>query len=125
MSWRVSRRAAASLLAVLVAGSLARAQEQPEPGPSAAEPRPSHPTAAGTLTAYDPATRVLTIRNATGSLEFHVAADARFWLGNRRLPVAQLGTHAGAQVTVAWSEADGVRTTHTVRVTDTRPARAR
>ena len=70
-------------------------------------------------------TRVLTVRNATGSLEFHVAADARLWLGSRRLPVAQLGTHAGAQVTVAWSEAGGVRTTHTVRVNDVRPARAK
>ena len=110
------------LLAVLAAGGYARAQEHPERGPAAAEPRPSHQTAAGTLTAYDSVTRVLTIRNATGSLGFHVAADARLWLGNRRLPDAQLGTHAGAQVTVAWSETGGVRTTHTVRVTDTRPA---
>jgi hypothetical protein len=125
MSLRVSRRAGASLLAVLAVGTLARAQEHKEPGLSVAEPRPSYPTAVGSLTAYDPATRVLSIRNATGSLEFHVATDARFWLGNRRLPVAQLGMHAGAQVTVAWSETDGVRTTHTVRVTDTRPARAR
>jgi hypothetical protein len=125
MSGRVSRRVAASLLAVLAAGSDARAQEHPEPATSAAEPRPSHPTASGTLTAYDPASRVLTLRNATGSLEFQVAADARFWLGNRRLPIAQLGAHAGAQVTVAWSQADGVRMTHTVRVADTRPARAR
>ena len=45
-----------------------------------------------------------------------MASDARAWLGNRRLPVSQLGAHAGAQVTVAWSEADGVRTTHTVRL---------
>jgi hypothetical protein len=125
MSGTASRRAAASLLAVLAAGSFARAQERPEPGPAVAEPRPSHPTASGTLTAYDPVTRVLTIRNATGSLEFHVAADARLWLGSRRVPVAQLEAHAGAQVTVAWSEADGVRTTHTVRVTDTPPPRAK
>lgn len=123
MSGRVSRRAAASLMAALAAGGLGRAQERPEPGPSAVEPRPSHPTASGTLAAYDPVTRVLTIRNAAGSLEFHVTADARLWLGSRRVPVAQLGTHAGAQVTVAWSEAGGVRTTHTVRVNDVRPAR--
>jgi len=125
MSWSLSARTAASLLAVLAAGSLARAQEKPQPAPSAAEPRPSHQTAVGTLTAYDPVTRVLTACNAAGSSDFHVAADARFWLGNRRLPVVQLGAHAGAQVTVAWSETGGVRTTHTVRVTDTRPAHAR
>jgi hypothetical protein len=125
MNGRVSRRAAASLLAVLVAGSLGRAQERPEAGSSAIEPRPGHPTASGTLTAYDPVTRVLTIRNAAGSLEFHVASDARFWLGNRRVPVAQLAARTGAQVTVAWSEANGVRTTHTVRASDTSPARAK
>jgi hypothetical protein len=125
MSWSLSRRAAAALLAVLGVGTPAPAREQPEPRPSATEPRPSHQTAAGTLAAYDPVSRVLTVRNATGSLEFHVAADARFWLGNRRLPVAQLEANAGAQVTVAWSETGGVMTTHTVRVNDTRPGRAR
>jgi len=85
----------------------------------------SHHTATGTMTAYDPATRVLTLRSATGSTAFQVAADARAWLGNRRLPVRQLGEHTGAQVTVAWSEADGVRTTHTVRVAESRAARGR
>jgi hypothetical protein len=104
---------------------LARAQEPPKEGTPAAGTRPSHPTASGTLTAYDSLTRVLTIRNATGSLEFRVAADARFWLGSRRVPLAQLATHAGAQVTVAWSETGGVRTTHTVRVSDAPPSRAK
>jgi phage baseplate assembly protein gpV len=125
MSWGLSSRAVSSLLALLAAGSVVRAQEHSEPAPSASQGRPSHQTAVGTLTAYDPVTRVLTACNAAGSSDFHVAADARVWLGNRRLPIAQLGAHAGAQVTVAWSEADGVRTTHTVRVTDTRPAHAR
>jgi hypothetical protein len=125
MSWSLSRRAAFSLLALLAAASVVRAQEHSEPGPSGPEGRPSHQTAVGTLTAYDPVTRVLTLRNATGSLDFCVAADARFWLGNHRLPVVQLGAHVGAQVTVAWSAMGGVRTTHTVRVTDARPADAR
>ena len=85
----------------------------------------THHTATGTMTAYDPAARVLAIQAATGSTEFHVAADARAWLGSRKLPVSQLGAHVGAQVTVAWSEADGVRTTHTVRVAESRAARGR
>jgi hypothetical protein len=85
----------------------------------------SHHTATGTMTAYDPATRVLTVLSATGSTEFHVAADGRAWLGNRKLPVSQLEAHVGTQVTVAWSEADGVRTTHTVRLTETRAARGK
>ena len=60
--------------------------------------------------------------SSTGTAEFLVAADARFWLGSRRLPVGQLRTHTGAQVTVAWSEVDGVRTTHTVRASESRAA---
>lgn len=85
----------------------------------------SHRTATGTLTAYDPVTRILVIHSATGSSEFHVAPDARAWQGSRRLPVRELGAHAGAQVTVAWSEAGGVRTTHTVRLAETANARER
>jgi hypothetical protein len=81
---------------------------------------PSHHTATGTLIAYDAPSRLLTVRSATGLAEFHVAVDARVWLGTRRLPAPQLGAHAGAQVTVAWSEAGGVRTTHTVRVAEGR-----
>jgi len=122
MSRNPSRRPAATLLAVLAAGSVALAQEPPDPEPSR---RSSYQTATGTLTAYDPVTRVLTVRSATSSTEFLVAEDARIWLGNRRLPVSQLGAHAGAQVTVAWSRTDRGRTTHTVRVTDTRATVAR
>lgn len=82
----------------------------------------SHHTATGTLVAYDSATRILTVRSATGSSEYHVAADARAWRGNRRLPIRELGAHVGAQVTVAWSEAGGARTTHTVRLAGPRAA---
>jgi phage baseplate assembly protein gpV len=125
MSWGLSSRAVSSILALLAAGSVVRAQEHSESAPSASEGRPSHQTTVGTLMAYDPVTSLLTACNAAGSSDFHVAADARIWLGNRRLLIAQLGAHAGAQVTVTWSEAEGERTTHTVRVTDTRPAHAR
>jgi hypothetical protein len=84
---------------------------------------PSHHTATGTMTAYDPATRVLTVLSASGSSEFRVAPDARAWLGSRRLPVGHLGAHTGMQVTVAWSEVNGERTTHTVRLAEPRSAR--
>lgn len=83
----------------------------------------SHHTATGTLTAYDATSRLLTVRSATGLAEFRVAVDARVWLGNRQLPARQLGTHAGAQVTVAWSEAGGMRMTHTVRIAEARSSR--
>jgi hypothetical protein len=107
---------AASVLVVLVAETDAiRAAGDGASRPTTAERHPAYRTAAGTLVAYDASTRVLTVHSASGSSEFHVASDARFWLGNRRVPVSQLRTHAGAQVTIAWSEHDGVRTTHTVR----------
>ena len=73
-------------------------------------------TATGTLEGYDPEARVLTVHSATGSSEFQVASDARAFLGNHRLAIGDLGAHLGAQVTVAWSEKEGVRTTHTVRL---------
>lgn len=114
------RGTAAPLLALLAAGSVGRAQAPAEWESAAAEHLRSYETATGTLEAYESATRVLTVHSATGSWEFHVAADARFWLGHRRLPVSQLAAHAGAEVTIAWSETDGVRTTHTVRVTHPR-----
>jgi fermentation-respiration switch protein FrsA (DUF1100 family) len=82
----------------------------------------THHTATGTLVGYDPVARVLTVRSATGSSEFHVATDARAWQGSRRLPVRELGAHVGAQATVAWSEAGGARTTHTVRLARPRAA---
>jgi len=111
-------RSACALLVVLAVAS--RAQAAPP-----AERRASYQTATGTLTAYDTVTRVLTVLSASGSKEFHVATDARLWLGSRRVPVSQLSARAGAQVTVAWSDVDGVRTTHTVRVSETRPVRAK
>ncbi len=84
-----------------------------------------HRTATGTLASYDPVTRILTVRSAAGSSEFHVASDARAWEGSRRLPVRELAAHVGEQVTVAWSESDGVRTTHTVRLTETSSVRGK
>jgi hypothetical protein len=85
--------------------------------------RSSHHTATGTMTAYDPEARALTVASATGSTVYRVASDARAWLGQQRLPVRQLASHLGARVTVAWAEVDGVRTTHTVRLEEPRAGR--
>jgi hypothetical protein len=82
-------------------------------------------TATGSLEAYDPDSRTLTLHSASGSSKFQVAPDARAFLGNRRLPVSQLGLHTGAQATVAWSETAGVRTTHTVRLVVARAGRGK
>jgi hypothetical protein len=106
---------AAALLAPPAAAPQARSAAA-SPPPSAAVSS-SH-TSTGTMAGYDADTRQLTVSSASGSTHFHLAPDARVWLGTRRLPVAQLKARVGAQVTVSWSEAEGVRTTHTVRLTD-------
>ncbi len=110
--------------AALLAGGLsceARAQQQATPSLPTVR-RFAWRTTTGTLSAYDPRTRVLTLHSASGVSTFQVAGDARAWLGRRRLPVGQLGAHLGAQVTVAFGEADGVRTTHTVRLAEIDPS---
>ncbi len=110
MQWNLPR--ATALAAAMLAGATLAAAA-------------THRTATGTLAAYDPVTRILTVQSATGSAEFHVASDARAWEGSRRLQVRDLAAHVGEQVTVAWSEAGGVRTTHTVRLTGTSSARGK
>ncbi len=98
---------------------------EPHSAETAAEPRPTFRTATGTLAAYDRRERVLTIDSAAGSSRYLVAADARAWLGRRRLHVSDLASYVGAQVTLAFGEVDGVRTTHTVRLAEgERPGRA-
>jgi hypothetical protein len=117
MDWRPP----AVALAVALALAVPRAGAQ-EPGHSwSLFHRHKAATATGTMTAYDPETRQLTVTSASGSTAFHLASDARVWLGIRRMPAAQLKTKIGAQVTVSFSETDGVRTSHTVRLAADEP----
>ncbi len=124
------------VIAVALAGGLAFACGTPPPPESrsrsatmqvsipigvageAAATRPAFRTATGTLAAYDAAARRLTIQAATGASSYAVAADARAWFGTRRLPLARLSTHLGVQATVAYTETEGVRVTHTVRLAE-------
>jgi hypothetical protein len=111
-------KAMALAWAVLATAGVARLDPPPDGRASGCGPssREAGRTATGTMTAFDPATRALTVASAKGSVVYRVASDARAWLGRKRLPVRQLPSHVGAQVTLAWSEVDGVRTTHTVRL---------
>ncbi len=90
-----------------------------------AEPRPAFHTATGRLAAFDSGARLVTVETVTGASTYHVAADARVWIGRRRLPVGDLAGHLGAQTLIAFAEADGVRTTHTVRLAEGGAGRAR
>jgi hypothetical protein len=118
MGGRAWLGAAAGLLVLVAETDVTWGQQDGASRPTTAERRPAYRTATGTLVEYDGATRFLIVHSATGSSEFHVASDARFWLGSRRLPLSQLRAHAGSEVTIAWSEQGGVRTTHTVRAKD-------
>lgn len=73
-------------------------------------------TATGAVASYDSADRVLVLQSALGDSRFVVAPEARLWIGSRRVPVERLATSVGVQATVAYSDADGVATTHTVRL---------
>ena len=68
------------------------------------------------VASYDSADRVLVLKSALGDSRFVVAPEARLWIGSRRVPVERLATSVGVQATVAYSDADGVATTHTVRL---------
>jgi hypothetical protein len=115
---RLSPGAALALASALLAAPVAAPQDGGASLSPPAAAAPSRHTSTGTMAAYDSETRQLTVSSASGSTAFRLASDARVWLGNRRLPIGQLKARVGAQVTVSWSEADGVRTTHTVRVAE-------
>ena len=123
--WRLGAAAGGGLADALpscAAALLAPPFAAPQDGSASASPlpaaAPSRHTSTGTMAGYDADTRQLTVSSASGSSAFHLAPDARVWLGNRRLPIAQLKARVGAQVTVSWSEAGGLRTTHTVRLAE-------
>lgn len=105
----------ATLAAALL---LPAAPPQAQPGRAAgAAPAPtSHATATGRLVSYDAAARALVVQTALGRTTYHVAEDARAWLGTRRLALDHLVRHLGAQATVAYREVGGLRVTHTVRL---------
>ena len=116
MARRLPRAALGAFLVLLIPPPLVRAQEATAPPPASSRKHHHTATATGTMAAYDPDTRQLTVSSVSGSTVYRLANDARVWLGNHRLPVVQLKSRVGSQVTVSWSDADGVPTSHTVRV---------
>ncbi len=118
------RWAVASALALVSVACDGRAQPREATPVAAVRRRLEYRSFTGTLLGYDVGGRVLTLRSADGVSTYWVAEDARAWLGSDRLPLSQLGSHAGAEVTLAFAEAeDGARTTHTVRLTEVSHAR--
>lgn len=90
--------------------------------PSAAGRAGAYRSSTGTLAGYDAVSRVLTLRAAGADSRYRVAEDARVWVGSHSVPAAQLASHVGAEVTLAYGEAEhGARTTHTVRLREAHP----
>ncbi len=114
------RRWAAAGLLVLWSGGCEGSRQPREATPVAnGSRRLEYRSFTGTLLSYDVPGHVLTLRSADGVSTYWVAEDARVWLDSDLLPLSQLGAHAGAEVTLAFAEAeDGARTTHTVRLTE-------
>ncbi len=110
--------AAGSVVTLAAALLLPTAPPHGQAGPAegSAPSSASHATATGRLVSYDEAARALVVQTALGRTTYHVAEDARAWLGTRRLALDHLARHLGAQATVAYREVGGVRVTHTVRL---------
>ena len=111
--------------AVLTVLAVSACDSRPQPRETSPVTPAGHPSlyrsSTGTLAGYDPSSRVLTLRVAGSEGRFQVAADARAWIGSRSLPTSQLAAHLGAEVTLAYGEAeDGVRSTHTIRLREGR-----
>jgi hypothetical protein len=105
-------RTLVGLVAILLSVATGSSRGGEDTGP------PAYRTATGRLAAYDGASRTLTLRSVIGLTSFHLADDARVWLGRKRVAPERLGQHLGAQATVAWAEVNGVPVTHTVRLSE-------
>lgn len=80
-------------------------------------------TASGEIQSYDGTAHTLTLKSTTGSTTFQVATDAKVWSGKQSLALDQLGSHTGGKATVSYTESGGQKTTHTIRLSTSPPAK--
>lgn len=72
----------------------------------------------GVLTAYDRATRILTVSVGAQRQTFVVPPKASVRLGTRVLTAERLSEHRGAKVKIRYSESDGVRVAESVMLSE-------
>jgi hypothetical protein len=77
----------------------------------------------GTLESFDPSAKTLTVKSAKSSWTFS-AADAQAWEGSKSIGVDELSSHAGAKVTVKYTEHDGQKSASSVRLSEAHMTKA-
>jgi hypothetical protein len=80
---------------------------------------------AGKLEKYDPSANSIVVNTGKGTETLTLASDSSIRMGAARLNPADLTAHAGAQVKVRYSEANGQRTVQTIQLEGGSPRAAR
>jgi hypothetical protein len=119
-----------SLLALAVGASVAAAapptkseSKSSTASKAAKESTPATHTVSGTLESFDPSAKTLTVKSAKSSWTFS-AADAQAWEGSKSIGVDELSSHAGAKVTVKYTEHDGQKSASSVRLSEAHMTKA-
>ena len=127
--------AGVALLALAVSvGTAAAAQStksasSPAKSSSSAAPKaakastPATHTVSGTLEAFDPTAKTLTVKGAKSTWTFSTSA-AQAWEGSKSIGVDELSSHTGAKVTVKYSDHDGQKSASSVRLAAAHTAKA-
>jgi hypothetical protein len=126
---RFEKIAALPLLVAALAAPAAAAQTQkaaarPSAMKSPASSRSRKPAAhsvSGTLESYDASSRMLTVMGPTPPWTYNPTA-APVWDGSKPIGVEDLSSHAGARVTVKYTEEGGQKSAESVRITSAHTA---
>jgi hypothetical protein len=117
MRWRLL---AGGTILALIGTPLAAATPPPMPTPTTESAKPRRPRshkANGTIQAYDPGARTLTIRDSKGNAAVYaLAPDLKVWVGPTSVTSDVFGTNQGTKATLKYIEAEGVRTASQVRL---------
>ena len=91
--------------------------------PKAKASKPVTHTVSGTLEAFDPTAKTLTVKGAKSTWTFS-AADARAWEGSKSIGIDELASHSGAKVTVKYQDHEGQKSASSVRLAAAHAAKA-
>lgn len=89
---------------------------------AAASVRPAESSLIGTIDAFEPPTRRLTLKTKDGAkVAFVVAPDATIRMGPRTLGIQDLSAHHGRKAKVRFTTSNGHRTAHWVAISSEPP----
>lgn len=99
------------------------AKSSSKAAPKAKASKPVIHTVSGTLEAFDPTAKTLTVKGAKSTWTFSTT-DARAWEGSKSIGVDELASHSGAKVTVKYEDHDGQKSASSVRLAAAHAAKA-